>query len=221
MNNLKLISDYYHFSKVFDRLIYSKKTQDNKKNTFEILKNEIEKLSVIYNKNKHNLVFADGNKNANLMIIGEAPGSVEEQMQIPFVGDAGKLLNKMLSSINLSRKNVYITNVINFRPPDNRKPTITEIDQFYPIIKKHIELIKPEIILLLGSTALETFFGKKYSISKIRGTWLKIQINGETYDCLPSFHPAFLLRQPDQKKFSWIDLKLIRDRLTKINDVYD
>ena len=220
MNNLKLISDYYHFSEVFDRLIYSKKNRNNEKNTFESLKKEIEKLSIIYNKNKNNLVFADGNKNANLMVIGEAPGSVEEKMQRPFVGDAGKLLDKMLSSINLLRRDVYITNVINFRPPDNRKPTDTEIGQFYPIIKKHIELIKPKIILLLGSTALETFFKKKYSISKIRGTWLKIQINDKAYDCIPSFHPAFLLRQPDQKKFSWIDLKLIRDRLTKINSIY-
>ena len=220
MDNLKLISDYYHFSEVFDRLIYSKKNQNNKKNSFESLKKEIEKLSVIYNKNINNLVFADGNKNAKLMIIGEAPGSVEEKMQKPFVGDAGKLLDKMLSSINLLRKDTYITNVVNFRPPDNRKPTTTEINQFFPLIKKHVDLIKPKIILLLGSTALETFFNKKYSITKIRGTWLEIQINNKIYDCLPSFHPAFLLRQPDQKKFSWVDLKLIRDRLAKINSVY-
>ena len=220
MDNLKLISDYYHFSEVFDRLIYSKKNQNNKKNSFESLKKEIEKLSVIYNKNINNLVFADGSKNANLMIIGEAPGSVEEKMQKPFVGDAGKLLDKMLSSINLLRKDTYITNVVNFRPPDNRKPTTTEINQFFPLIKKHVDLIKPKIILLLGSTALETFFNKKYSITKIRGTWLEIQINNKIYDCLPSFHPAFLLRQPDQKKFSWVDLKLIRDRLAKINSVY-
>ncbi|MAW01811.1 MAG: hypothetical protein CMI81_02855 [Candidatus Pelagibacter sp.] len=220
MDNLKLISDYYHFSEVFDRLIYSKKNQNNKKNSFENLKKEIEKLSTIYNKNINNLVFADGSKNANLMIIGEAPGSVEEKMQKPFVGDAGKLLDKMLSSINLLRKDTYITNVVNFRPPDNRKPTTTEINQFFPLIKKHVDLIKPKIILLLGSTALETFFNKKYSITKIRGTWLEIQINNKIYDCLPSFHPAFLLRQPDQKKFSWVDLKLIRDRLAKINSVY-
>ena len=134
----------------------------------------------------------------------------------PFVGEAGKLLDKMLSAINLDRDSVYITNVINYRPPDNRKPTSDEINLFLPYLKEHIQLINPRLILLLGSTALEAFFNKEYSITKIRGTWLKIEIKNKVFNCLPSFHPAFLLRQPEQKKQSWTDLQIIRDSLKEI-----
>ena len=162
------------------------------------------------------MVFADGNPKSNLMIIGEAPGANEEKFQRPFVGEAGKLLDKMLSAISLNRDSVYITNVINYRPPDNRKPTSDEINLFLPYLKEHIQLINPRLILLLGSTALEAFFNKEYSITKIRGTWLKIEIKNKVFNCLPSFHPAFLLRQPEQKKQSWTDLQIIRDSLREI-----
>ena len=214
--NEKLISDYYHFTELYDRLIYRKKIGIQKNFTIQELKIKINNLSNIYNKNKEQMVFADGNPKSNLMIIGEAPGANEEKFNRPFVGEAGKLLDKMLSAINLNRDSVYITNVINYRPPDNRKPTPDEINLFLPYLKEHIQLINPRLILLLGSTALEAFFNKEYSITKIRGTWLKIKIKNKVFNCLPSFHPAFLLRQPEQKKQSWTDLQIIRDSLKEI-----
>ena len=212
----KLISDYYHFTELYDRLIYRKKIGIQKNFTIQELKIKINNLSNIYNKNAEQMVFADGNPKSNLMIIGEAPGANEEKFHRPFVGEAGKLLDKMLSAINLNRDSVYITNVINYRPPDNRKPTSDEINLFLPYLKEHIQLINPRLILLLGSTALEAFFNKEYSITKIRGTWLKIKIKNKVFNCLPSFHPAFLLRQPEQKKQSWTDLQIIRDSLKEI-----
>ncbi len=214
--NEKLISDYYHFTELYDRLIYRKKIGIQKNFTIQELKIKINNLSNIYNKNAEQMVFADGNPKSNLMIIGEAPGANEEKFHRPFVGEAGKLLDKMLSAINLNRDSVYITNVINYRPPDNRKPTSDEINLFLPYLKEHIQLINPRLILLLGSTALEAFFNKEYSITKIRGTWLKIKIKNKEFNCLPSFHPAFLLRQPEQKKQSWTDLQIIRDSLKEI-----
>ena len=213
--NEKLISEYYHFTELYDRLIYRKKI-GIPKITIQELKIKINNLSNIYNKKKEQMVLADGNPKSNLMIIGEAPGANEEKFQRPFVGEAGKLLDKMLSAINLNRDSVYITNVINYRPPDNRKPTPDEINLFLPYLKEHIQLINPRLILLLGSTALEAFFNKEYSITKIRGTWLKIEIKNKVFNCLPSFHPAFLLRQPEQKKQSWTDLQIVRDSLKEI-----
>ena len=118
-----------------------------------------------------NLVFADGNPEAKVMIIGEGPGANEDKEGRPFVGRAGKLLDKMLSSINLDRKSVYITNVVNYRPPENRKPTEVEIERYLPFLIKHILIIKPKIIMLLGSTALSALIGENEVISKARGKW--------------------------------------------------
>ena len=123
----------------------------------------------------------------------------------------------MLEAINLDRDNVYITNVVNFRPPDNRRPTDTEIKRYLPFLKKHIEIIKPKIILLLGSTAMNAILKNEDVISKIRGKWFDIKINGVRLNTIVSFHPAYLLRQPDQKRFSWQDLKMIRDKVKSLN----
>ena len=166
--------------------------------------------------NASNLVFSDGNPNAKVMIIGEGPGANEDKEGLPFVGRAGQLLDKMLNAINLSRKNVYITNVVNYRPPENRKPSEKEVQRYLPYLKKHIEIIKPKIILLLGSTAMNAILQNADVISKMRGKWNEIEINRIKIFSLVSFHPAYLLRQPEQKKFSWIDLKMIREKLKKI-----
>ena len=166
--------------------------------------------------NATNLVFSDGNPNSKIMIIGEGPGANEDKEGLPFVGRAGQLLDKMLNAINLSRDNVYITNVVNYRPPDNRKPTDEEVKRYLPFLKKHIEIIRPEIILLLGSTAMNAILPNTDVISKMRGKWYEILINNLKLYSIVSFHPAYLLRQPDQKKLSWIDLKMIRDKLKKL-----
>jgi len=150
------------------------------------------------------------------MIIGEGPGANEDKEGKPFVGRAGKLLDKMLESIKLNRKNVYISNVVNFRPPQNRKPTDEEIGRYLPFLKKHIEIVKPKILLLLGSTALNAIIGNEIVISKARGKWINKKIGDIETNVIASFHPAFLMRQPDQKKYAWEDLKMIRKKISEL-----
>jgi len=162
--------------------------------------------------NATNLVFSDGNIGSKIMIVGEGPGANEDIEGKPFVGRAGKLLDKMLAAIHLDRTKVYITNVVNYRPPENRKPTEIEIKRYLPYLKSHIEIINPKIILLLGSTALNTLIGDDEVISKARGKWTQKEIGKIKPWILPSFHPAFLMRQPEQKKLAWVDLKMIRDK---------
>ena len=150
------------------------------------------------------------------MLIGEGPGSNEDQEGLPFVGRAGALLDKMLASIDLNRKNVYITNVVNYRPPENRRPTEEEIAKYLPYLKKHIEIINPKILVLLGSTALNTLIGNEVVISKARGQWIEKQFGECKTSVIVTFHPAFLMRQPAQKKMAWIDLKMIREKKSKL-----
>jgi len=163
-------------------------------------------------KHSTNLVFSDGNINSKIMIIGEGPGANEDAIGKPFVGRAGKLLDKMLASIKLDRTQVYISNVVNYRPPENRKPTELEIHRYLPYLKSHIEIINPKILFLLGSTALNTIIGNENVISKARGNWVQKEIGSIKPWILASFHPAFLMRQPEQKKLAWIDLKMLRDK---------
>ena len=163
-------------------------------------------------KNATNLVFGDGNINSKIMIIGEGPGANEDAEGKPFVGRAGKLLDKMLAAIKLDRTKVYISNVVNYRPPSNRKPTEVEIERYLPYLKSHIEIIDPKILLLLGSTALNTLIGNDIVISKARGKWIQKEIGRVKPWIIASFHPAFLMRQPEQKKLAWIDLKMIREK---------
>ena len=136
---------------------------------------------------------------------------------MPFVGKAGNLLNKMLASIGLSRNEVYISNIINFRPPENRRPTDEEIKRYLPYISKHIEIINPKILVLLGSTAMNALIGDENVISKARGKWLYKEFGSCKTSVIITFHPAFLMRQPAQKKMAWIDLKMIRDKKTRLN----
>jgi len=163
-------------------------------------------------KNATNLVFGDGNINSKIMIIGEGPGAQEDLEGKPFVGRAGKLLNKMLEAIQLDRTKVYISNVVNYRPPENRKPTESEIERYLPYLKNHIEIINPKILILLGSTALNAIVGNEIVISKARGKWMQKEIGSTKLWIIASFHPAFLMRQPEQKKLAWVDLKMIRDK---------
>ena len=178
------------------------------------------KISEIKNcdlkKNATNLVFGDGNINAKIMVLGEGPGAQEDIVGKPFIGRAGKLLDKMLESIKLNRKNVYISNIVNYRPPENRRPTDLEILRYLPYIKKHIEIINPKILVLLGSTALNSIIGDEEVISKVRGKWIQKEIGAIKPWIIISFHPAFLMRQPQQKKLAWVDLKMIRDKIKTI-----
>jgi len=166
-------------------------------------------------KNAHNTVFADGNPNSTIMLIGEAPGAEEDKKGLPFVGAAGELLNKMLLSINLKRNSVYITNVVPWRPPNNRTPSDKEILECMPLVQKHIEIIKPTIIILLGGTASKAILATTLGISKIRGKWHNYNSPNlkEKIIVRAIYHPAFLLRSPSYKKEVWIDLKEIQKKI--------
>jgi len=185
----------------------------NKSEKLKQLKLKIEKIkNCDLKKNAKQIVFSDGNINSKIMIIGEGPGAQEDEKGLPFVGRAGQLLDKMLNAINLDRKKVYITNVVNYRPPSNRKPSEEEIQRYLPYLQSHIEIINPKILVLLGSTALNTLIGNEAVISKVRGKWIQKEIGTVKPWIIASFHPAFLMRQPEQKKLAWIDLKMIRDK---------
>ena len=187
-------------------------SEDKAKNLALLKKSIINQKNCNLQKQAKNIVFSDGNPKSKIMLIGEAPGANEDQEGLPFVGRAGMLLDKMLAAINLDRKNVYISNIINYRPPDNRKPTEEEIKQYLPFISKHIEIINPKILVLLGSTAMNALIGKDIVISKMRGKWLKKKFGECKTSVIITFHPAFLMRQPAKKKMAWIDLKMIRDK---------
>ena len=223
--NQKLINLIEYYSLINANFLLSnnplKRKVDGTTSTFagtklEKLNKLKKKIQLIKNcnlkKNAINLVFSDGNINSKIMIIGEGPGANEDVEGKPFVGRAGKLLDKMLAAIQLDRTKVYISNVVNYRPPENRRPTDAEIERYLPYLKSHIEIINPKILLLLGSTALNTLIGNDVIISKARGKWVQKEIGTVKPWIIASFHPAFLMRQPEQKKLAWIDLKMIRDK---------
>tara|TARA_B100000427_G_C15345169_1_gene522997 strand:+ start:120 stop:770 length:651 start_codon:yes stop_codon:yes gene_type:complete len=205
--------EYIFENKPINRIITKPKVED-KIDLLEKLKTKIQNIDNCELKSQaKKLVFSDGNPNSELMIVGEGPGEKEDQMGKPFVGDAGALLNKMLKSIDIEREKIYITNVVNFRPPNNRKPEPAEITRYSEFLKTHISIINPKILVLMGSTAMESLFGSKIKISKERGIWKELIVNNKKYLVMITFHPAYLLRQPDQKKYSWADLKEIRKKI--------
>ncbi len=160
-----------------------------------------------------NTVFADGDPSSKLMLIGEAPGRDEDIQGLPFVGRAGQLLNKMLAAINLQREEVYITNVIPWRPPGNRTPTPQETEICRPFIERHIELVEPDIIMLLGGSSAKTLLNTTDGIMKLRGKWKELSVGQSQIPTLPTLHPAYLLRQPGHKRLAWQDLLEIKQRL--------
>jgi DNA polymerase len=177
---------------------------------------KLKKKILKFNKNfpNKNLVFADGNKNSQVMIIGEAPGKTEDKLKKPFVGRAGKLLDELLNRIHLDRTKVYITNVVNYRPDKNRKPTPEEINEFKKLLFKHIEIISPKCILLLGAIAAAAVLNHIGPLSEVRGKWKNIKIINSYFDILTTFHPAFLLRQPARKKSTLEDLHEFKRKLS-------
>ena len=225
--NTKTIKLLNYYSLINYNLIFNNKSINRyKKDNFEIsedkatslekLKKSISIINCDLRKKATNIVFSDGNPKSTIMLIGEAPGASEDQEGLPFVGRAGILLDKMLASINLDRKKVYISNIINYRPPENRRPTDEEVKRYLPFITKHIEIIKPKILVLLGSTAMNALIGNDIVISKVRGKWIEKLFGSFKTSVIVTFHPSFLMRQPNQKKMAWIDLKMIRDRKAKL-----
>ncbi len=161
-------------------------------------------------------VFADGNPNARILLIGEAPGFDEDKAGVPFVGRAGKLLDKMLAPIGLDRTSVYIINVMPWRPPDNRNPDPSEVAMCIPFLRRHIELAAPRMMILLGAVSARHVLGVNDGIMKLRGKWLEYRIGTEMIPVLPTLHPAYLLRQPAHKKLAWRDLQAAAARLEEL-----
>ena len=169
-----------------------------------------------------NLVFADGNPASPVMFIGEAPGEDEDRQGKPFVGVSGQLFDRMLVAAGMARKDIYISNILFWRPPGNRTPTDAEIAACLPFVERHIALIKPKILVLLGGVAAKTLLRTSEGITRIRGRWTtyKPPSSGESetsIPCLPIYHPAYLLRQVSAKRQAWNDILLLKKRLSEIN----
>jgi len=160
------------------------------------------------------LVFADGNCQARLMLVGEAPGREEDIEGLPFVGRSGKLLDRMLAAIGIDRTSVYIANIVPWRPPGNRTPTPQESQICLPFILRQIELADPDILVCLGGPSAQTLLGTKEGITKTRGRWFTFNTGKREIRAMPTFHPAFLLRSPLQKRFAWRDFLAIKKALT-------
>ena len=207
---------------------------DNKPiNRFKFVKNEniidkIDRLLVLeknitaiqdcnLKKDSRSLIMGNGEINSPIMIIGETPGELEEKSGKPFQGDAGILLEKMLIAINIKKERVYLTYSINFRPPEDRKPTSQEMRRYSVFLKEHISIIDPKILILMGSTAMETVTGLNTKISNERGQWKEIIIKNKTIPLLITYSPSYLIRFSENKKYSWEDLKKIKQKISDLN----
>ena len=197
--------------------------EENQTDKTELLNRLKKQINSIENcnlkNNSQNLVLGDGNINSSIMLIGEAPGIEEDKSSMPFKGEIGELLNKMLLAINIKRKDIYCSYAINFRPPEDRKPTSMEVKRYSVFLKEHISIINPEIVSLMGSSAMEAVSGINTKISSERGKWKEVILKNKTYPVMITFNPSYLIRFPENKKYSWEDLKRIRQKIQdlKIN----
>jgi uracil-DNA glycosylase len=190
----------------------------NKEEQLEILKIEIDSIKDCSLKNySKKLVLGDGNINSPIMIIGEAPGAEESKFGKTFMGEVGELLKKMLIAINIKKENIYSTYAVNFRPPEDRKPTSLEIKKYSLHLQKHISIIKPKIIVLMGGTAMEALTGLNTKVSIERGKWKEVIIKNTSYSVIITFNPSYLLRLSENKKYSWDDLKKIKKKIKDLD----
>ena len=166
--------------------------------------------------NSKKIVLGDGNINSPIMLVGEAPGIEEDITGQTFLGEVGDLLKKMLNAINIKKENIYTTYAVNFRPPEDRKPTPTEIKRYSQFLQKQISIIKPKIIVLMGSTAMESLTGLNSKLSIERGKWKDVIVLNTSYNVIITFNPSYLLRVPENKKHSWEDLKMIKKKINEM-----
>ena len=194
--------------------------QANKAELLEKLKKQINSIENCNLKdNSQNLILGDGNINSSIMLIGEAPGAEEEKTSTTFKGEVGELLNNMLLAIEIKRQNIYCSYAVNFRPPEDRKPTTQEIRRYSVFLKEHISIIDPKIIILMGSSAMESLTGTNTKISSERGKWKELILKNKTYPLIISFSPSYLIRFPENKKYSWEDLKKIKQKIIEMKIV--
>jgi uracil-DNA glycosylase len=189
----------------------------NKEKALDDLKLQIDSINDCNLKNNSkNVVLGDGNINSPIMLVGEAPGVEEDNTGKTFLGEVGDLLKKMLNAINIKKESIYVTYAVNFRPPEDRKPTTIEIKRYSLFLQKQISIIKPKIVILMGSTAMESLTGLNSKISIERGKWKEIIIKNMTYNVIITFNPSYLLRVPENKKYSWEDLKKIKQKIVDL-----
>jgi DNA polymerase len=210
--------NWFENEKKLEQSDFNKNSGDKKTQIDEVIK-DLQNHKSSLQKTATKLVVYDGNLNAKVMLIGEAPGRDEDQQGIPFVGRAGQLLNKMLLAIKLEREDVYITNVVNWRPPDNRTPNDNEILEYLPFLQRQIDIIKPKFIFLLGGVAAKAILSTPLALGKLRGKWHEYKsLNLEQgIPTIASYHPAFLLRSPQYKKHSWEDLQMLQEKLKNVS----
>ena len=190
----------------------------DKRTMLEELKRKINSIEDCNLKdNAKNLVLGDGNINSPVMLIGETPGEIEDSSGYSYQGGVGELLKKMLAAINIEKEKIYTSYSINFRPPNDRKPTSKEIRRYSIFIKEHISIINPKIIILMGSTAMEAVTGINDKVSSEKGSWKEIILNNKTYPLIITFSPSYLIRFPDNKRSSWEDLKRIKRKIEELN----
>ena len=200
---------------------------DNARN-FDSIQNKLEKIAKLKEKinsiencnfknSSTNLVMGDGDINSPIMLIGEAPGEIENNSGHVFQGEIGLLLKKMLLAIDIKLEKIYSTYSINFRPPEDRKPTAQEIRRYSIFLKEHISIVNPKIVILMGSTAMEAVTGLNGRISAERGKWNEIILKNKTIPLMITFSPSYLIRFPENKKYSWEDLKKIRQKIKDLN----
>ena len=211
--------DYIFSSRPLNRFkVFNVNDRDNKRKKLSNLKEKINSIeNCILKSNSKNLVMGGGDINSPIMIIGEAPGIEEDNSGLPFQGEVGKLLNKMLLAINIDKEKVYTTYSINFRPPEDRKPSSQEIRRYSSFLIEHSSIINPKIIILMGSTAMECLTGINGKISDERGKWKEIIIRDKTFPVMITFSASYLIRYPDNKKYSWEDLKKIRKKIQDLD----
>ncbi len=197
-------------------------------NKNDIFQNKIDQLSKLREKiysiencnlksNSKNLIMGNGDINSSIMLVGEAPGEIEDKSGLSFQGEIGSLLEKMLLAINIKIEKVYLTYTVNFRPPEDRKPTSQEIKRYSSHLKEHISIINPKILILMGSTAMEAITGLNNKISAERGKWKEIILKNKTFPLMITFSPSYLIRFPENKKYSWEDLKKIKKKIQELD----
>ncbi|CAO3440493.1 uracil-DNA glycosylase [Azospirillum endophyticum] len=162
-----------------------------------------------------NTVFADGNPQASVMLIGEAPGEDEDRQGKPFVGVSGKLLDRMLAQIGLDRGKVYISNILPWRPPGNRSPTQAEVAACLPFLERHVELVRPKLLVALGGVSAKTLLNRAEGITRLRGQWRSYEGAGTPIPLMPMLHPAYLLRNPIAKREAWRDMLALQQRISE------
>ncbi len=215
---INLIESGIVFSnKPIDRIKKGQNISDDKlhkKNDLEFL---IKEISSIQNCNSSNIILGEGNINSPLMFVGEAPSSNKNSTNNSTLNEeVDTLFKKMLNAINIKKENIYLTYAINFKLEDNYKPNTSEIKKYSIFLQKHISIIKPKIIILMGSTSMESLTGIKTNVSQERGKWIDIIVKNTSYPVIITFNPSYLLRYPEYKKYSWSDLKNIKKKIDNL-----